>query len=218
MARNMATIDFFFDPVCPFAWLTSRWAVEVADQRPDVDIQWRFISLLYVNEGKDVPEMYRQGQTFGLGLLRIAAAVREERGNDGVAAAYTAFGHTLHTAGGNTRLFNGEDPRPLLLDALAAAGLPASYAEMADDESRDQLICSETELALSRTGSDLGTPIITYDLDRPESSSFFGPVVNRVPRGQEALELWDAITALTRIEGFSELKRSLRGDLQLSTA
>jgi hypothetical protein len=212
----MTSIEFFFDPVCPFAWLTSRWAVEVADQRSDVDIEWRFISLLYLNEGKDVPEMFRRGHRFGLGLLRIAAAVRAEHGNDGVAAVYTAFGDKLHTEGGSAALFAGEDPQPLLVDALAAARLPASYAELAEDASRDGLIRSETELALSRTGPDVGTPIITYDLDRPESSSYFGPVINRIPRGAEALELWDAIVTLTRVEGMSELKRSLRGDLDFS--
>lgn len=215
LVQRMSSIEFFFDPVCPFAWLTSRWATEVADQT-DLDIEWRFISLLYLNEQKDVPEQFRQGHRFGLGLLRIAAAVREQHGNDGVAAVYTAFGDKLHTEGGSAKLFGGEHPGPLVVDALAAARLPASYADHADDDSRDGLIRSETELGLSRTGPDVGTPIITYDLERPESSSFFGPVINRIPRGDEAIELWDALVTLARIPGVSELKRSLRGQLDFS--
>lgn len=208
-------IEFFFDPVCPFAWLTSRWATEVAEQS-DLSIEWRFISLLYLNEEKDVPEQFRQGHRFGLGLLRIAAAVREDHGNEGVAKVYTAFGDKLHTEGGVARLFGGEDVGPLVVEALAAAGLPASYAGYAEDASRDGLIRSETELGLSRTGPDVGTPIITYDLDRAETSSFFGPVINRIPRGDEAIELWDALVTLARIPGVSELKRSLRGQLDFS--
>ncbi len=211
----MNSIEFFFDPVCPFAWLTSRWATEVSEQSA-LDIEWRFISLLYLNEDNDVPEIYRNGHRFGLGLLRIAAAVRETHGNDGVAALYTAFGTKIHTEGAVAKLFGGEDPGPVVVEALAMAGLPASYADAADDASRDGLIRSETELALSRTGPDVGTPIITYDLERPESSSFFGPVINRIPRGDEAVELWDALVTMARIPGVSELKRSLRGDLDFS--
>lgn len=211
----MNSIEFFFDPVCPFAWLTSRWAVEVSEQS-DLAIEWRFISLKYLNEEQDVPEIYARGHAFGLGLLRIAAAVREDHGNEGVAAIYTAFGTKLHVQGGTAKLFGGEDPGPVVEEALAAAGLAASYADAADDPSRDALIRSETELGLSRTGPDVGTPIITFDVEHPETSSFFGPVVNRVPRGDEAVELWDALATVSRLPGFSELKRSLRGNLDFS--
>lgn len=212
------SIEFFFDPVCPFAWLTSRWAVEVSEQT-DLSIDWRFISLLFVNEGKEMPEQYRAGHRVGLRILRIAASVREDHGNDGVAAVYTAFGTKIHTEGIGRELVFGEgsgDRSTLVAGALAAAGLPASYASAADDDTRDGLIRSETELALSRTGPDVGTPIITYDLERPETSSFFGPVINRIPRGDEAVDLWNALVTLARTPGVSELKRSLRGELDFT--
>lgn len=213
----MNRIEFFFDPVCPFAWLTSRWATEVAEQT-DLEIDWRFISLRFVNEGADIGTAYSRSHLFGLELLRIAAAVREAHGNDGIAAAYTAFGTRLHVEGGSRKVMSGEDgvADALIAGALADAGLDGTFAKAADDDSHDSWIRSDTELALLRTGPDVGTPIITFDLARPESSTFFGPVVNRVPRGSEAVHLWDALATIARIPGFSELKRSLRGELDFT--
>lgn len=211
----MDRIDFFFDPICPFAWLTSRWATEVSTLS-DLDVNWRFISLSIVNEPSDRSEAHRRGHGFGLELLRVAAAVREDHGNDGVASIYTAFGTLLHVKGGSARLWSGDEPTGLVEDALDLADLAASYAAATADASHDELIRAETELALSRTGPDVGTPIITFDLDHPETSSFFGPVMNRVPRGEEAVEMWSALSTLARLSGFAELKRSLRGELDFS--
>ena len=104
----------------------------------------------------------------------------------------------------------------LLSDALAAAGLDETFAKAADDDSHASWIRSDTDLALLRSGPDVGTPIITFDLERPESSTFFGPVINRVPRGAEAVQLWDALSTIARLPGFSELKRSIRGELDFS--
>lgn len=211
----MNNIEYFFDPTCPFAWLTSRWAKEVARQT-DLSIEWRFLSLQYLNEGSELPEAYRRSVGYGLGLLRIAAAVREDRGNVGVDAIYTAFGRRLHEQGASARLWAGEDPGPVVVDALAAAELPATYSGAAEDPSHDELIRTETRLALERAGDDVGTPVITFDLEHPSSSSFFGPVINRVPRGDEAVELWDALSTVARLPGFSELKRSQRGELDFA--
>lgn len=213
----MDRIEFFFDPVCPFAWLTSRWAVEVAD-RTDLHVEWRFISLRFLNEDREMFERYRQGHLIGLELLRVAAAVRDDHGNDGVAAYYTAVGTELHTKGARDELFGGSgyDVAALLSVTLAAAGLPVGLADATADTDRDATIRAETDLAISRTGADVGTPIITYDLDRPDTSSFFGPVVNRIPRGDEAVELWEALVTLARIPGVAELKRSNRGDLDFT--
>ncbi len=213
----MNSIEFFFDPACPFAWLTSRWVTEVAEQT-DLQVQWRLIALKILNEGNDVPEQYARGHAASFEMLRVVAAVSEDRGNDAVAALYTAFGTALHTEGGSAALFGGDDvdAAPVIDAALAAAGLPASFAAAATDDARDSLIRSETQTALSRTGPDVGTPILTFDLERPESSSFFGPVINRIPRGAEAVQLWDALATLARIPGVSELKRSLRGQLDFS--
>lgn len=213
----MDRIEFFFDPVCPFAWLTSRWAVEVSE-RTDLRIDWRFISLRVLNEERETFERHRQAHLAGLHLLRVADAVRGEHGNDGVGAYYAALGTELHTEGRRDELFGGSeiDLDGLAGRALATAGLSGELAAASGDADRDRVVRAETDLALSRTGADVGTPIITFDPDRPDTSSFFGPVVNRIPRGDEAVELWDALATVARIPGVAELKRSLRGTLDFT--
>lgn len=222
----MADIEFFFDPMCPFAWITSRWVVEVAEQR-DLSVDWRFISLAILNEGNlaqleedlangvdpALPPQYRDLVHHGARLLRVAAAVREHGGNDAVAAFYTACGELLHPGGRSGLLWEGQHPGDLEGDALAAAGLPATLVAAADDPARDAVVAEETELALSRTGRDVGTPIITFDTDRPVETSLFGPVISRIPRGDEALALWDAVSLVARTPGIAEFKRSQRSPL-----
>ncbi len=221
----MADIEFFFDPMCPWAWITSRFVVEVADQR-DLSVDWRFISLAILNEDAltrsearvaeghepTMPPQYRALTATGASLLRVAAAAREHGGNDAVGAYYTAAGELLHPGGASKVLWEGGDPGDLAGPALAAAGLPAGLASAAQDPERDGVVAEETELALSRTGPDVGTPIITFDTSRPDDTSLFGPVINRIPRGAEALELWDAMWVVARTPGIAEFKRSLRGD------
>lgn len=211
----MNSIEYFFDPVCPFAWLTSRWATEVSEHS-DLRITWRFISLKFLNEGAETPEPYRRGQAVGLRLLRVAAAVRDDHGNEGVAAIYAALGTRWHVQGRATAIREGEDPTGLVREALADAGLSDSLLGAMDDDSHDGLIRSETDLAISRTGDGVGTPIITFDPAEPDTTSFFGPVLSSVPRGEDALRLWDAVATLARMPGFSELKRSLRGSLDFA--
>lgn len=211
----MNRIEFFFDPVCPFAWLTSRWAVEVSGHR-DLVIDWRFISLHVLNEGDDGTAAPSPGHALGLGFLRVAAAAREAAGGDAVGAWYTAIGTALHVEGRSDELRSGSGPDAIVSDALEVAKLPASLGGSFDDASYDEVIRLETKLAISRTGPDVGTPIITFDVERPETSTFFGPVVNRVPRGDEAVELWEALSTVARMPGFSELKRSLRGELDFT--
>jgi len=211
----MNHIEYFFDPTCPFAWLTSRWVTEVSE-RSDLGIEWRFISLQFLNEGVDAPAFYRRSYEVGLELLRVAAAVRRDHGNAGVASIYAALGTRLHTEGRSAGIWEGDDPGPLLLEALDSAGLEECYVDAMGDRSHDGLIRSETELAIGRTGRGVGTPGSTFDPAQPDTTSFFGPVLNRVPRGDEAIELWDGLATVARIPGFSELKRSLRGSLELS--
>ena len=222
----MADIEFFFDPMCPFAWITSRFVVEVVEQR-DLSVDWRFISLSILNQenlaasdaavaaggAPTMPPQYRDLVDIGAGLLRVAAAVREHGGNDAVFAYYTAAGELLHPGGRSAVLWEGGDPGDLVGDSLAAAGLPAALAAAADDPARDTIVAEETELALSRTGRDVGTPIITFDTSRPEEASLFGPVISRIPRGEEALELWDAVALVARTPGIAEFKRSQRSAL-----
>lgn len=205
-------VDFFFDPVCPWAWLTSRWVVEVANQRP-MQVNWRFISLWVVNADKDYatdfPPGYVEGHTRGLHLLRVAAAVRAEDGNDAVGRLYTELGRRIHRPGaGRMQL-----PEGGLAEALAAAGLPPEREQRYQDASLDAVVALETRLALDRAGNDVGTPVLTFA--PPDGPSFFGPVISRVPRGAEALELWDAVATLAPFPGFAELKRSLREARQL---
>ena len=204
-------IEFFWDPVCPFAWITSRWVERVAAQR-EFTVDWRFISLRLINKQKDYatefPPDYEFGHTAGLRMLRVAAAVREEIGRDALGPLVAAYGHSYWDlpkgAGIQTRLSTPEH----VVDVLEAAGLPTRFADSLDDTSWDELLDAESELALSRTGRDVGTPIITFQ--PPDGLSFFGPVISRVPNDAEALELWDAVTTLAKFPGFAEMKRSMR--------
>lgn len=219
-----ADIEFFFDPMCPWAWITSRFVVEVAEQR-DLEVDWRFISLAMLNEenlanseaevaaGREptFPPQYRELMGYSTSMLRVAAAARSHGGNEAVAAYYTAAGELLHPGERSRRVWEGGDPGDLVGDTLAAAGLPTELATAAEDPGHDDIVREETELALSRTGRDVGTPIITFDTSRPEEASMFGPVINRIPRGQEALDLWDAMWVVARTPGIAEFKRSLRG-------
>ena len=209
-------IEFFWDPVCPFAWITSRWVEQVAAQR-DFSVDWRFISLRLINKDKDYatefPPEYEFGHTAGLRMLRVAAAIRDELGRDPLGPLVTAYGHSYwdrpQGSGMGSRLSTPEH----VTEVLDAAGLPTRFVDALDDDSWDPLLDAESELALSRTGRDVGTPIITFE--PPDGLSFFGPVISRVPRDDEALELWDAVTTLARFPGFAEMKRSLRERPQL---
>jgi len=207
----MADLDFFFDPICPWAWITSRFTVEVAAQR-DLAVDWKFICLRMVNEEKDYerdfPAGYVNAHGGGRRMLRIAAAAREQHGNDAVAALYTAFGERLHTAGRSAEI--READYRLIEEAVDAVGLSAALVEAGEDEGYDVVLREETEMALSRTGKDVGTPIITLTPGTDREASFFGPVIARIPRGDEALRIWDAFELLARTPGFAELKRSAR--------
>jgi hypothetical protein len=202
-----ATVDFFFDPVCPWAWITSRWVVEVGTQR-ELTVDWRFISLRLLNADKDYathfPAGYTEGHTLGLRLLRVAAAARETEGNEAVGRLYTELGQRIHRPGAGLM----DLPDGGVAAALAAAGLPAELAAAQDDPRYDAVVAEETELARDRAGRDIGTPVLTFGA--PDGPSFFGPVISRVPRGPEAVELWDATERLAGFPGFAELKRALR--------
>jgi 2-hydroxychromene-2-carboxylate isomerase len=207
----MADVEFFFDPICPWAWITSRFTEEVARQR-ELTVDWKFICLRMVNEERDYdrefPPGYVNAHRAGQQMLRIAAAARADGGNEAVGALYTAFGEQLHTAGRSAEIRDG-DPA-VVSEAVEIAGLPPALTAAADDESLDAVVRDETDLALSRTGKDVGTPIITFSPATEGEASFFGPVIARIPRGEEALRIWDAVELLARTPGFAELKRSAR--------
>ena len=212
----MADLDFFWDPVCPWAWNTSRWVVEVQAQR-DYDVEWRFISLWIINENQKAewytPE-YRAGHYVGQQVLRVATLVRANHGNEAVGRYYTYFGEQHHAAGRRDEI--RADTRAFIVEMLSALGLPTEYADHADDDSIDAELRESTELAFSRTGRDVGTPILTFRPGQPDESSFFGPVIAKAPRGAEALKLWDAIEVIATTSGVAELKRSNRAKLDFT--
>ena len=212
----MTDLNFYFDPICPFAWMTSRWVRQVARQR-DYDVEWRFISLRMVNAGVDYathfPPGYEQSHSAGLALLRVAAEVRGRAGPAGVAAVYEAMGTGIFEESPEAQRAALADPRTLAAAALAAAGLDPALADAVGATRHDPTIQAETDEALSLTGRDVGTPILHFD--PPAGTALFGPVISRLPAPDDAVALWDHVVALSRFGGFAELKRSLREVPQL---
>lgn len=210
-----ADIEFFWDPICPFAWLTSRWVSDVARQR-DYAVDWRLICLSILNEDSDYddfPEGYQDLHHKGRRMLRVAQAVRDEHGATAAGELYTAYGSTIWNPDADVRSTMSEVASDEHLKAaLGRAGLPVGLADRAEDESLDEALRESTMEALSRTGRDVGTPIISFH-HNGGTTSFFGPVVSQVPPPEEAVRLWDAVVTLAEWPSFAELKRSKRDDL-----
>ena len=205
-------LHFYFDPVCPFAWITSKWVRMVAAQR-DYRVDWRFISLRILNADIDYathfPAHYEAGHTAGLKLLRVAAKVRADHGRDAVGPLYDAIGTRLFETKREQGMEEAAREVPELVKAaLAEVGLPAELAGALDDAAWDDEIRGETDEALALTGRDVGTPILHFR--PPEGAALFGPVISRLPSTDDAVELWDHVVALSQFPGFAELKRSLR--------
>ena len=200
-------VEFFLDPVCPWCWLTSRWVKQRAG-REGLPVAWRFISLYVLNEDKEPSEQMRQAHLAGLRCLRVLDQVRTDHGNDAVAALYTELGTRIHVDRRRDELAG--DAESFIAEALTAAGLDPVLAKHAHDESHDAVLRDEVELALSRTGPNVGTPILTFAPGQGErEGSFFGPVISKAPHGDDAVKLWDAVETLAT-SGVAELKRSLR--------
>jgi len=213
-------LHFYFDPVCPFAWMTSKWVRIVAAQR-DYTVDWRFISLRILNAHIDYaahfPPEYEEGHTAGLRLLRVAARVRAEQGRDAVGPLYEAIGTRIFDTSREVDPLSASDQgsRRMLEPLLTEVGLTAEFIDALEDTSLDDEIRAETEEALALTGRDVGTPILHFQ--PPGGTAFFGPVISRLPSADEAGELWDHVIALARFPGFAELKRSLRERPQLAS-
>lgn len=194
-----SSADLWFDPFCPYAWITSRWLIEVAKTRP-VEIRWHIMSLNVLNEGKEVPAEYRDLISRAIEPVRVAAAVERSHGQAGLAAFYTEFGVRWHDQG------RGKKPDELdavLAEALAAAGLEAALAAAAHGDDQDERIRASHFDGIDRVGQEVGTPVIAVD-----GTAFFGPVLTRIPRGAEAGRLWDGVLTVAGFEHFYELKRS----------
>lgn len=211
-----ADINFYFDPVCPFAWMTSKW-VRLVQSGRDYTVDWRFISLRLVNSEVDYdshfPPEYEAGHTAGLRLLRVLHRVRAEHGREAVGTLYAALGGRIFDAAPIDFALEPDqlDPRgtaSFLAPVLAEVGLPHHLVDALGDESIDLAIRAETDQALALTGKDVGTPIIHFQ--PPTGVAFFGPVISRIPNEEDAVRLWDHVVGLATFPGFSELKRSLR--------
>jgi 2-hydroxychromene-2-carboxylate isomerase len=201
----MSNVDFWFDPRCPFAWITSRTMLEVEKVR-DVQVTWHIMSLAYLNEAKDdLPEDYREGLKEAWGPVRVCMAVEQEYGQEKLAELYTALGTKKHTEGREKM-----DPA-LVEEALEEIGVPVALAAAFDDSSYDEAIKKSHHTGMDQVGTDVGTPTIAVD-----GHAFFGPVLSQIARGEEAGKIWDASVTLSAVPYFFELKRTRNRKLDFS--
>lgn len=201
VASGTTAVEFWFDPSCPWAWMTSRWVDEVAPHR-DLDVTWNIMSLAVLNEDKDVSESYRAFFPRALRYTRLVAAAKELHGQQIVKPLYDALGTRIHP-GGST------DSDAVIAGALEEVGLPADFARYADSDEYDEPMRASHFAAIERVGNDVGTPVIAVN-----GTAFFGPVISPTPRGEQALTLWDGVVAAASFDGFFELKRSRTRDPQ----
>ena len=189
------TVDFWFDPVCPFAWMTSRWMLEVEQVR-DVHTVFHVMSLSVLNEGRDLPEGYRAAMDAAWAPARVALAVERDHGSDALRAFYTALG---------TRFHPGDEPRTraTLEAALADCGLPADLADAGDTDAHDDALRASHHAGMDPVGDDVGTPVLHVT-----GMALFGPVISPAPKGEAAGDLFDGFVKMTAYPGFFELKRS----------
>jgi 2-hydroxychromene-2-carboxylate isomerase len=191
----MTDVDFWFDPSCPWAWMTSRWVDEIAPHR-ELNVTWHIMSLYVLNEDKDVSEAYRRSLPRTLRYARLVTAVGQLEGRHAVKPLYDALGTRIHPG-------HRKDVDAVVAEALAEVGLPAEYARYADSDEFDAQLRASHSDGIDRVGQDVGTPVIAVN-----GTAFFGPVISPTPRGEQALTLWDGIVAAAAYDGFFELKRS----------
>lgn len=197
MAEQEPTpVDFWFDPLCPWAWITSRWLLEVTAVRP-VRPRWHVMSLAVLNEGKaDLSERYQKFLSTAWGPVRVCMAAEQQYGPDVLGPLYTAIGTRFHHD-------KAERDRATIESALAEAGLPVALADAMDSTEYDDAVRASHRDGMDRVGEGVGTPVISVN-----GTSIFGPVVSPIPRGEDAARLWDGVMLVTQTDGFFELKRS----------
>lgn len=193
-------VDFWFDPICPWAWLTSRWILEVEQVRP-IEVRWHVMSLAVLNEGREIPPEYADLMAKAWGPVRVVIAARDQHGDDIVGPLYTEIGTRIHPG--------GQDYVEAVRGAVAALGLPESLLAAADADERDAVLRASHAEAIELVGDDVGTPVIALPgPDGGDRVAFFGPVVTPTPRGEAAGRLWDGAVLVAATPGFYELKRS----------
>jgi hypothetical protein len=213
MASTAVDLEFFFDPMCPWAWITSRWVKEVQELR-QYSVTWKPISLKLLNADQTAEwytAEYKRGHAAGHDGLRTACALVDhfggDEGNEAVDRFYTALGTAAHKNGRRDAF--RDNTAQFIDECLASAGLSTTLNQTGHS-TFDDVIVASTSVALERTGKDVGTPILTFHPGQANEGSFFGPVIARIPRGDEALKLWNAVEVVATTPGVAELKRTLR--------
>jgi hypothetical protein len=196
-------VDFWFDPLCPWAWMTSRWVLEVEKLR-NIQVRWHVMSLAVLNEPKldTLPEKYRESMKGpAWGPVRVVIAAQEQHGAEVLGRLYTALGTRFHN--------RGEGPtREAIVGALEEAGLPTSLADYADSDEYDTQLRASHKVGIDKVGQEVGTPVISVPGADGKEVAFFGPVVTPAPKGEAAAQLWDGTLAVASIPGFYEIKRT----------
>ncbi|MFD5745728.1 DsbA family protein [Streptomyces sp. NPDC127033] len=198
-------VDFWFDPLCPWAWMTSRWVLEVEKVR-DIEVRWHVMSLGVLNEDKldQLPEEYRANMLPGgksWWPVRVVIAAQQLHGDEVVGKLYTALGTRIHNRGEGTN-------RESIVGALADVGLPADLIEYAESDAYDTELRASHKEGIDKVGQEVGTPVIAVPGADGEQIAFFGPVVTPAPKGEEAAKLWDGTLMVASIPGFYEIKRT----------